>query len=679
MLKYEIYKEKILRERFLSGISVSIYLLESGYLLLLHNRYLKLLLLLPLSSVLLACGGGSNESSDLDDITAPSGYAVSSLTDPVDINNQTNVSFHLTEAEIGSVYRYTFTDEQNAHITGTGPVTLSSEVISGINLSELADGLVTLQLALTDSSGNIGPLVEATSNKNAQPELNTVEISGQITFDRVPYNFDGIGLDYDGTFSEPIKEATIRVRDSAGQILLSSKTDNAGYYQVDVPINIEVRIEVLAELYEASPVLNWLARVVDDSNGNALYILSGSLTDSGETGQIRNLHADSGWDGATYASTRSAAPFAILDSLYKIYDLMREENISLSMPELEVRWSPNNSNGSFYRSGINNYIEIAGTANLDTDEYDQHVIIHEWLHYYEDRVSRGDTIGGAHSINDRLEPRTAYSEGRGNAWSGIVLKDPIYKDAIGTDQQNGFELNLENEPGRNSGWYVERSVQEIIYDLVDTENEGLDSLTLSVADLINSWQSPSYINQSSLTTIFSFREVLEQSQPSSATAIADLMQREDISGTGIFGEGETNDGGRPYGLPVYYDLTVGTVPFEICSDNQEGEYNHLENRQLLRFSISNQGNYKIEMSRDAGNTNFDASVETDPDFIVYLRDSTITNYEGGEGGSSDVDNETFIGEFEAGDYILEAFDWFNTDDNSFTGGLSCFDISVISN
>lgn len=637
-------------------------------------------LLISLTVLLISCGGGSEGGAGGgSDTTAPTGYSVGLLTNPVDIDSQTNVSFSLSGAEVGASYRYTFTDEQNAQVSGTGEVSTAEQAINGIDISELVDGAIRLQLTLTDNSNNIGSIVETTTTKDAQPEISSIRISGQITFDRVPYNSDGIGLDYAAISAQPAKEVSLRIRDAEDEVIATTKTDANGNYQVSVPANFEVRVEVLAELFEADPSLNWLTRVVDDSSGNALYVLQGSLAETAEADQTRNLHASSGWDGAEYSGDRSAAPFAILDSIYKIYDRMRDENLALSMPELEIRWSGNNSNGSFYRSGGSDYIEIAGAEDLDTDEYDQHVIVHEWLHYYEDQVSRGDTIGGSHSINDRLEPRTAYSEGRGNAWSAIILNDPIYKDALGAGQQSGFDLNLESESTSNSGWYIERSVQEIIYDLVDENNEGVDTMALSVADLISVWQSSDYINQNSLTTIFSFREVLEEFFPPSATAITALMQNENILGTGIYGTGETNDGGRTYGLPLYHNLNVGSAPFEICSDNQVGEYNRLENRQFLRFSVNTDAEYRIEMSRDAGNTNYDADVETDPDFVIYLQGATVTNYDAGEGSSSDVDSEILVHSLAAGDYVMEAFDWFNTDESGATGGLSCFDVSILSN
>ena len=74
---------------------------------------------------------------------------------------------------------------------------------------------------------------------------------------------------------------------------------------------------------------------------------------------------------------------------------------------------------------------MLGKENVDTDEYDASVIAHEWGHYYQSAFSRDDSPGGAHSGGDRLDRRVAFSEGWGNAWSGIALARSNYTDSSG--------------------------------------------------------------------------------------------------------------------------------------------------------------------------------------------------------------------------------------------------------
>jgi len=76
-------------------------------------------------------------------------------------------------------------------------------------------------------------------------------------------------------------------------------------------------------------------------------------------------------------------------------------------------------------------IRILGDENNDTDEYDAHVVVHEFGHYFENSLSRADSIGGPHTQSDRLDARIAFGEGWGNALSGMILDDPVYRDSSG--------------------------------------------------------------------------------------------------------------------------------------------------------------------------------------------------------------------------------------------------------
>ncbi|HBC56115.1 MAG TPA: hypothetical protein DCZ03_03035, partial [Gammaproteobacteria bacterium] len=84
--------------------------------------------------------------------------------------------------------------------------------------------------------------------------------------------------------------------------------------------------------------------------------------------------------------------------------------------------------GTFY-SGRE--IWLLGAENLDTEEYDKAVILHEWAHYYEDVFSRSDSIGGPHAIGELLDLTVAFSEGFANAFSGLVRGDPQLLDSVG--------------------------------------------------------------------------------------------------------------------------------------------------------------------------------------------------------------------------------------------------------
>ncbi|MEZ5459313.1 MAG: hypothetical protein R3E65_08385 [Steroidobacteraceae bacterium] len=47
---------------------------------------------------------------------------------------------------------------------------------------------------------------------------------------------------------------------------------------------------------------------------------------------------------------------------------------------------------TFFTPGTPDRIFVLGRADIDTDEFDQHVIAHEWGHYYQDNFSRDDSL-----------------------------------------------------------------------------------------------------------------------------------------------------------------------------------------------------------------------------------------------------------------------------------------------
>ena len=225
------------------------------------------------------------------------------------------------------------------------------------------------------------------------------------------------------------------------------------------------------------------------------------------------------------------------------------------------------------------------------------------------------------------------------------------------------------------GFYIENSIQEIVYDLLDSEDDGVDNFTLPLKSFIDTLLSNVYLSQTSLTSIYSLREALEVTSPETSAVVDTLYSTEDIQGDGFFAEGETNGGGFDFSLPIYQQLTVGAAPIEICSDNNVGEFNRLENRQWLRVNIEDSGFYTISMTRGPANTNWNASIDSDPDFRIFSQGRSV-----GVGFSGVSNSEVNTVQLFEGEHIIDAYDFFNIDINFnggiSTGGLTCFNISI---
>jgi len=373
-------------------------------------------------------------------------------------------------------------------------------------------------------------------------------VSGNVSFARV--NHLGSALNYSDITYPPVQEAVVEVICNGGAYS-SGVTDANGFYRLNFPNSQSSFVRVKAQMLNAD---NWDFSVVNnDFTSQPIYAMDSSVfTVSTDTAQ--DLVALSGWGFPGYTGERVAAPFAILDSVRKAKDrILNVANVKF--PPLKINWSTENSSsnpGTFYDG---TEIFLAGKENNDTDEYDEHVIIHEWAHYFEDNFSRSDSIGGIHGTGDILDMRVAFGEGFGNAFSAIVMDDPLYVDSSGIRQGNGFSIDMENNCTRLfdvKGWYSECSVQSIIYDLYDINNDGADTLNLNFSFIYNVLVGEQRSTQA-LTSIFSFIKPLKDQNPASANAIDLILNSQDIdSVSDIYGSSQISiNPGQTDQLPIY--------------------------------------------------------------------------------------------------------------------------------
>jgi len=482
-----------------------------------------------------------------------------------------------------------------------------------------------------------------------------VKISGLITYDRVPSSrsYGGLAkLDYDNTKRVSSKNIVIKAIGRDGKVISETITDKQGRYSLYVGSNKDVKIRAYARMYKKG---SWDVSVVDNTNMKALYVLDGKYHNSGTKQNIRNLHAPSGWGGTEYTSGRIAAPFAILDSVDQAMSKIRGVDSDAKFPQLTVNWSVNNiAAGGDPDAGqivTSNYdgergLWILGDANSDTDEYDDHIIIHEWGHYFEDQFSRTDSIGGPHGPGEALDIRLAFGEGWGNALSGIATDDPFYFDTSGYGQSTGWYMDLEAGAQKHAGWFSEGSVQRILYDLYDKTNEPHDKTSLGFKPIYRAMIDGER-NTKAFTSIFSFINALKSEASSHKQDIDKTVAYERISKiSDSYGTGRNNNGDSSSTTPVYKTLRVGET-VDACSQNRYGVYNKLGNRTYIKVNISSNGSYRF----DAHPKSYGSQ---DPDMILYdtnypHKDIGISMYEGSPSDTLSVD-------LKKGEYLLDVYD-----------------------
>ncbi|MBV1873816.1 MAG: carboxypeptidase-like regulatory domain-containing protein [Gammaproteobacteria bacterium] len=360
----------------------------------------------------------------------------------------------------------------------------------------------------------------------------TVTLSGRVTY--TSYLPTSAGLNYGAPTEKPIRGAVVELWDEDGGVLDSGRTSSAGDYSLSAPSQTRVSVVVKAAL-GAPDSLD--TKIVDNTEQGALYVLTREIVTERQHLSL-NFNASSGWDGESYSRTRAAAPFAILDTIYQAQQLVREVDANVVFPLLLVNWSKNNNPvlgdasvgdiSTSYYSAQKVQLFVLGAENLDTDEYDSHVIAHEWGHYFSDQFSRSDSLGGAHGSGEKLDLTVAFSEGFSNAFSAMIMADTHYIDTSFNKQSRmavGFDVD-ENYIDLN-GFYSEDSVQEVIYDLYDSDPLDDDELSLGFAPIYDVLVG-GHKNTRAFTSVFSFLHYLKLGNPQYSTAISNLASAEYI-------------------------------------------------------------------------------------------------------------------------------------------------------
>jgi hypothetical protein len=545
-------------------------------------------------------------------------------------------------------------------------------------------------------------------------------VSGRILFERVPFlPLSQDGLNYPGTFTAPAREIEVELLQAGtGAVLATAMTDTNGNYALTAPPNTDVRVRAKAlsrvSGTTARPA-SWDLRVLNNTNGNALYVLDSSVFNTGAAGVTRNLTATTGWGGAfagTYTGVRAAAPFAVLDTLYAATQfVIAHGDNALQLPPLKAFWSVNNrptagdpvtgnidttSYGTASFPGAEVGIYILGAENNDTDEFDQHVLAHEYQHFLEGALSRTDSVGRDHSLGERLDMRLAFSEGFANAYSAMVLDDPLYRDSFGTAQGSDFNFNVESDAFSAPGWYSEASIHRIVWDLFDTTNDAADSdgVTIGYGPMFDVFRAELRTDVP-LTSLFAFISALKQRPSMPVAAINVRVEAEGVPGTSFgidaqnidaYATTETHSSVAPVSadlvLPIYSEIALNGPSVRLCGDAAvtapgggvvPGVYNKLANRRFLRFTVPSARIIDIRVTCNVSDSSCVGLPQPDPDLV--LTQGPLYQFS----DSADASTERLQTFVQAGEHVLEIYEYSHIDnaaDDSDRRPRTCMTVTI---
>lgn len=497
-------------------------------------------------------------------------------------------------------------------------------------------------------------------------------VSGTVTYDAVPTLVTGgvAALDYANTTKKPARFVVVEALDANDALLANTVTDATGKYALVLPTGATATIRVKAQMLAGAG--NPLAvSVVDNTDANAQWATHGAPFATGSGAALtQDVDAGSGWTGTAYDDTqRAAGPFAILDTIYTAVQKVVSVDPAAKFPVLTVYWSPKNIGagagetdaeialgqiGTTHFSapdtdkGTGFQLFVLGKADNDTDEYDAHVVAHEFGHYLQSAFSRDDSIGGTHEEGDTLDVRVAFSEGWGNGWSGIALADPIYTDTLDVGQAKGDSFDVSVGATSNAGWFSEASVQKFFWDFAQAPAIGFAGVWTALTTGLT--VSPA------LSSIHSYAYSLNAQIPAAGSAIAAILATQ---GTALpsdaYGTGESY-----FGLPEVQDLKplylvhpgVGQTLADVCVNNTqaplqgtEREINRGGEFRFLRAALL-AGAHTVTVTKLSAD-----NAATTP--IVQLYDKTGEIAESKDDG---VDTQTLTATLAGGDYVLAVTD-----------------------
>ncbi len=618
-----------------------------------------------------------------------------------------NLSGTASDTDIGDSLTYAW-----VQMSGTN-VTIANGDTADASFEAPAVGAggetLTFQLAVNDGTATITDLVDVVVNETPV----AVTVSGKVFYEFVPPNAQCRGLDFAATQTRPIRAATVQLIDAGSGNVLDTiiAADNGDYSFNNVAGNLDVRLRVRAEL-KRSGAPGWDVDVRDNIDdplnplplaSRPLYVVDSADFNTGGADVSRDFTATTGWDGSAYTGTRAAAPFAILDAIYSGMQLVLTADASAIFEPMDAFWSVNNTltsptdidvgelATSFYRSDLDSLF-LLGDANVDTEEFDDHVSIHEWGHYFEDVFSRSDSIGGPHSIGQSIDARLAFGEGWATAFAAMALNEPQYCDTGAVGTTAGFGIDTETNNSGAQGWFNEMSVATFLYDLWDTNVDGTDGSSIGFGPIFDTMAGPQR-NTSALTSMFSFAtELRSQLNPAQQAFVDSQLIRENIETVGIdiWGSSQgsimTSPNQARDVLPLYTTLPIDGTVINICanSDYDSGrDGNKLAEYRYLTFTTTSPASYTVTITTttatpptsDPPPTPPDAiRDQSDPDMFIYRRGAIVA-----VGNGAAENSEIFVTQVLPADtYVADLQEWRyeDTEASSDFPEQICFDVSM---
>jgi hypothetical protein len=309
----------------------------------------------------------------------------------------------------------------------------------------------------------------------ARPAAAQTTFRGTILYEKIPAGRNGLELD--NPVRTPAAGVKVEIVSSPDRAVLGSGfTDEKGGY------SIRARVARQAQVYVRALAQTENATVVRVGDRAEFSIVSEPMP-AGRTRTVTN-------DLLATDSSRVAGAFNIAATIHRANALVRSAKPDVALPKVEIRWDTTYVGGTFFRER-EAVAFINGRRGRDSDEYDDHVIAHEYGHFMMSNFSRESSPGGSHGFGEQLDPRLAWSEGWGNFFGAATTGSAHYIDTGMTRGRQVVLVSMDLEDdvptGDHPGIWSEHSVGGVLWDWFDGGAEERDSIALGFIPLWNAF------------------------------------------------------------------------------------------------------------------------------------------------------------------------------------------------
>ncbi|WLQ13953.1 tandem-95 repeat protein [Hahella aquimaris] len=267
------------------------------------------------------------------DASAPSGHSVSFDDATINGSEAGSQSFTFAGGEVGADYSYTISSSGGGtNVTGSGTLATATDQITGIDVSGLSDGALTLSVVLTDTAGNAATAVsDTTTLDTTAPQLSSSSPADGSTSAR----YD---TDLTLTFNESVAagssgDLSIAVYDADDDSLVESNDSDSGQVSISGAV---VTVSLVANLDGAHDYYVQIgADAMEDAAGNSYAGISDKTTLNFTT---TNLQPTAANDSDSTNEDNSVA-ISVLDN-------DSDEDGSLNAASVMVASGPSNGSAS---------------------------------------------------------------------------------------------------------------------------------------------------------------------------------------------------------------------------------------------------------------------------------------------------------------------------------------------